>query len=128
MKKAMVLFLSLCMMVCVVACGTSKVAGKIYTYEKGGFGGDFTIFINEDGTFSYYEGGLSSYIGMGTWEQEGSTVILREDDVGYGFVNCFQISGDNLVFISEGSDNFLYLDVSDGDVFYGEPISTQVQK
>ena len=130
MKKVIVLFLSLCVMLGVIACGTShgNVAGKRYTYEKGGFGGAFSITLNEDGTFTYYEGMLSSYIGIGTWEQNGSTVILQEDDeMGYGFVNYFQISGDDLVFISEDSDNFLYTEVLDGDIFYGEPISTKVQ-
>ena len=40
------------------------LAGKTYEYEKEGFGGNFTIQLKEDGTFTYYEGGLSSYIGI----------------------------------------------------------------
>ena len=38
------------------------------------FGGSFSIQINADGTFDYYEGNLSNYIGVGEWELDGDTL------------------------------------------------------
>ena len=50
--------------------GNVPVSDRLYTWEHDGFGGDFTITLYADGTFSYYEGMLSSYIGAGTWTEE----------------------------------------------------------
>ena len=101
---------------------TINIAGKIYTYEKEGIGGEFKIYINDDGTFTYYEGMLSSYFGVGTWEIENSVITLTDDDeMGYALVNRFMIEGDTLLFIEKGSDNFLYVNVKEGETFFGEP-------
>lgn len=98
----------------------NNVVGKVYTYEKDGMGGDFNIYIYEDGTFTYYEGMLSSYIGIGTWTVKGSRITLTDDDeMGFAYVNHFEIVGDNLSFIEKDSDNFLYVKVKDGEVFKG---------
>ena len=105
---------------------TINIAGKIYTYEKEGIGGEFKIYINDDGTFTYYEGMLSSYFGVGTWEIENSVITLTDDDeMGYALVNRFMIEGDTLLFIEEGSDNFLYVKVKDGETFFGEPFQSK---
>lgn len=112
-------------MICIIAlagCGKSvqksDVAGKTYVYEKDGFGGDFAITLNVDGTFSYYEGLLSSYIGIGTWVLEGDALVLSDDeDVGYKFVNYFRVDDGCLAFQEERSSNFLYVKVSDGERF-----------
>ena len=87
----------------------------MYVYEKEGFGGPFTIELYPDGTFQYYEGYLSSYIGFGTWEMDGNLLTLREHD--YGLVNHFTITPEGLVFQAEGSDNFFYKEVAEGDRF-----------
>ena len=42
---------------------SSLIANKLFIYEKEGFGGDFYITFNEDGTFMYSPGVLSSYLG-----------------------------------------------------------------
>ena len=65
------------MTVCIfglAACGQPKsediramIVDKTYIYEKEGIGGNFTIHINDDGTFLYHEGPLSSYLGIGIW-------------------------------------------------------------
>ena len=47
---------------CSKAITAEDLAGKTYEYEKEGFGGNFTIQLKEDGTFTYYEGGLLSLI------------------------------------------------------------------
>lgn len=91
---------------------------KTYVYEKDGFGGNFTIQINPDGTFSYYEGFLSSYIGCGNWESDGNTITLKDEIKEYPYsVNRFEIDNDDLIFISEDSDNFTYIKVTDGERF-----------
>lgn len=55
---------------------------------------------------------------MGTWDIDKSVITLTDDDdLGYSIVNRFKIQGDNLIFIKEKSDNFLYVNVKDGEVF-----------
>lgn len=96
----------------------SQIAGKSYVYEKDGFGGSFVIEIKDDGTFEYYEGALSSYIGIGNWELDGDTLILS-DDTGSEAprINRFRTDGEHLFFISEGSSNFIYVKAADGERF-----------
>ena len=97
-------------------------AGRHYTYEGEGFGGDFTLTLREDGSYSYYEGLLSSYIGLGSWTEEDGLLTLT-DVMGYGFVNHFRPTAEgDLVYCAEGSTNFLYLKLKDGAVFKGAPL------
>lgn len=71
-----------------VSSADNAVAGKTYLYEGEGFMGNFTITLYNDGTFTYYEGMASSYIGNGSWEQNGDSIILTEDGHGgYGLVD-----------------------------------------
>lgn len=95
----------------------TPVTGHTYLYEGDGFGGDFTITLYSDGTYSYYEGLLSSYIGAGNWTLDGDMLSLTDD--AYSLVNRFRMEGDDLVFIEEGSTNFVYLTLSDGAKFKG---------
>ncbi len=95
-----------------------EVRGKTYLYEKEGIGGDFQITLYDDGTFTYYEGLASSYLGFGTWEQDGNIITLSDDDaIGYAFVNHFTLDGNSLVFIEKESSNFIYVKVADGERF-----------
>ena len=107
---------------------TEDVAGKIYTYEKEGCGGQFTIKLFENGTFQYYEGMLSSYIGMGTWTLEHNVLCLQDQEMHrftddfstmepYIRTNYFRVKQDRLVWLEENSDNFLYVKVSDSERF-----------
>ena len=91
-----------------------RAEGTVYQYEKEGFGSAFTITLYDDGTFAYYEGALSSYMGMGTWQEEGGLVTLRDEQ---HFENRFRMDGEDLVFTAEGSTNFMYVDVAEGDRF-----------
>ena len=103
--------------------GPSSPAEKRYTYEGKGFGGDFTITVRDDGTFNYYEGPLSSYLGNGTWAVSGDILTLTDLTGAEPVrVNRFRMEGDDLVFLAEGSDNFLYVQLSDGEMFYGEAL------
>ncbi len=92
------------------------LAGKVYRYEKDGFYGDFTLRLDADGRFWYYEGAASSYIGNGSWTLEGRLLTLR-DDARPNLLNQFEVEGDALAFVEEGSTNFLYLKVADGERF-----------
>lgn len=89
----------------------------IYVYEKDGFGGVFTITLNDDGTFQYSEGGLSSHIGDGTWSFEDGLVCISEESPDGPRNNYFQVEEDCLVFQAKQSNNFIYVKVSDGERF-----------
>lgn len=124
MKNVKFFLLLLVFVLGLVACGQQKALVEPedvcydYCYEEDGFGGDFTISVHSDGTFSYYEGMLSSYIGVGTWELEGDILVLSDDaEIGYPFVNRFRVDGEDLVFLAEDSSNFIYVKVSDGERF-----------
>jgi len=90
-----------------------EVAGKTYCYEKEGFGGPFTIRLEEDNSFTYYEGFLSSIIGVGEWSLDGGIVTLREKDRSFSF----RVEEDALVFREMDSDDFIFVDVADGERF-----------
>ncbi len=123
MKRTTALFAALIILFSMTACSLvsvrknneTDITEKTYLYEKEGFGGDFTITIQKDGHFSYYVGMLSSYIGSGSWTLDGDILTLTDDSL--DFVNRFRVEGEELVFISEGSTNFMYLKVSDGERF-----------
>lgn len=89
------------------------VAGKLYVYEKDGFGGRFTISIYEDGTCQYYVGALSSYIGRGEWELKDSKLYLYDDAETF----VFHVRDDALVYIADESNDFGCVDVADGEKF-----------
>lgn len=96
------------------------VAGNTFVRENGGFGGDFTITLREDGSYEYYEGFLSSYIGMGTWTIEDGVLILTEQG-GYDFVYRFTVQDGALVYRTAGSSAFIYVKAADGDRFLPRP-------
>lgn len=110
------------------SCGAKKnytpadVAG---TYERTNenFGGidKFTITLNEDGTYQYYETMISSFIGMGNYEIDGNIVSMISDLPGLnGTVRRtykFKADGKTLVYVADGSDNFTYVKLPDGAAF-----------
>jgi len=92
----------------------SVIAGKIFAYEKEGAGGYCTLSFNENGRFLYYPGRLSSYMSGGDWKIDGDTVSL------IGMVDktiYLKITDDTLVYIAEGSDEFPYMEIKDGEKF-----------
>lgn len=127
MKKMIACVLMIACLFGMTACSQSKgeseniqdsIVNKTFVYEKEGFGGDFTIQINDDGTFGYYEGLLSSYIGIGNWILDNDILVLSDDDdIGYPLVNRFEVKDGDLVFLAEDSSNFLYMKVADGEHF-----------
>jgi hypothetical protein len=92
----------------------SAIAGKIFAYEKEGAGGYCTLSFNENGRFLYSPGKLSSYMGGGDWKIDGDTVSL----IGMADKTIYlKITDDTLVYIAEGSDEFPYMDIKDGEKF-----------
>ena len=107
---------------CAGGVKNNSIAGKSFVYEKEGFPDKFSIRLDNDGSFTYYEGFFSSYIGIGSWQLDGDILTLHEKDFSslsgtVGRVYHFNVSDNSLSFISEGSDNFTYIDVSDGERF-----------
>lgn len=95
------------------------VGGKAYTYtvepESGIDLDRFTIRLNTDGTFTYYETMFSSYLGIGKWSVKGDVLTLADDY--YSLRNSFRIDDGDLVFIEKGSTNFIHVKISDGEHF-----------
>ena len=89
-----------------------------YIYEKDGCGGSFTIDIKSDGTFFYYEGGLSSHVGVGEWTLAGDVICIDDSSVYHEHKHYFKIEEDHLAFIEEESNNFIYVKVKDGERFF----------
>ncbi len=89
------------------------VLAGAYQYEGEGIGGDFTITLNADGTYTFYEGALSSYMGAGTWDVYDNAVYLTEGDGGFDLTFMFGVEDDALVYLDAGSDAFVYVKVQD---------------
>ena len=90
----------------------------VYTYEGEGFGGAFTITLSANGSYTFTEGLLSSYLGSGLWNVNGDELVLTENpENGAELINRFRVGDDQLVFIEAQSSNFLHITVPDGAVF-----------
>lgn len=117
-----ILFISFSLLGCKTRDSSLVLAGKFFTYEKEGLGSDFQIHFLEDGKFVYYEGILSSYIGTGRWEMDGNVLTMVDggdiDDAEPHFKNKFIVKENRIIWQEKGSTNFLYLHLSDGDVFW----------
>ena len=133
MKKALAIVLTLIIVLGIIGCSNHKlltkddIVDKVYVYEKEGAGGDFTIEIKADGTFNYYEGVLSSHIGMGEWSYSDGMLTLFEKtsrlNEAYELeevINSysFSVEKDTLIFVDKGLGNFRYVKVKDGEKFF----------
>ena len=97
------------------------IAGE-YKYEKEGFGGDFMLTLKPDGTYTFYEGALSSYIGSGTWDIYYGALYLNEDpETGYAFKFVLGVEDGQLVYMADFSDEFMYVKVADKEKFIKQP-------
>ena len=90
----------------------AAIAGT-YRYEGDGFGGDFTITLNADGSYTFCEGYLSSYMGMGGWIIADDGIRMTEGDAGYDLSFAFGVEEDALIYLADGSDSFLYVELPD---------------
>ncbi len=122
MKRLFCLILAAALLLTLTACGAVEkedLFEKTFRYEKEGAGGAFTVALHSDGRVSYYEGFFSSHLGMGTWTLEGDVLtIVEAKETGFASCNHFHVTKNALIFREEGSTNFLYVKVSDGEKFY----------
>ncbi len=88
-------------------------SNAVYVYEKPGFGSDFFIKINRNGTFTYKEGSLSSYFGLGTWTLTDNILALTDKSASPGlvFYNEFRLDEDALVWLAANSTGFMHQDI-----------------
>ena len=90
----------------------------VYAYEGEGFGGDFTITLNADGTYRFYEGPLSSYIGLGSWDVYYDALYLYGDEeAGSDLDFVFGLREGSLIYLAQESDAFPYVKLPDGAKF-----------
>lgn len=125
MKKGMAFAICAVLVLLLVGCAgkdrSEYVVGKTFVYENEGFLGDFSISIKGDGSFTYSEGFASSYIGIGRWTVGKNTLTLENEvpaENGSRTVkNIFEIEKGKLIWVAEGSDNFTYVEVKNGEAF-----------
>ena len=76
------------------------------------------VRLNADGTYTFYEGALSSYIGTGTWNVYYNAVYMTEDEEnGTGLKFMFGVEDGALIYVAMGSDAFPYVKVADEERF-----------
>ena len=97
----------------------SRLAG-IYRYDGTGFGGDFTLTLAADGTWTFSEGPLSSYLGGGTWNVYDNALYMDEEN-GLDLSCMFIVDEDVLYFYASGSGEFPHVEVPDGGRFLRLP-------
>ena len=87
----------------------SRLAGT-YRYEGEGAGGDFLLTLAADGSYTFYEGPYSSYLGGGEWEEFYGALYLQENQ-GLDLQNVFAYDENTLYFAADSSDGFPYVKV-----------------
>ena len=93
-----------------------------YVYEGEGFGGDFTITLERDGTYCFYEGMLSSYLGAGQWTIcDGAICMTEQSGMDASFLFRYEEAEEKdhlaIWYSARESDAFLYVSVPDGGRF-----------
>jgi len=80
---------------------------------------NFSISFLPDGTYTWYESPISSFIGTGTYSIEEGILTMTDDAemTGTERLNRFKVSENSLLFVSEGSDNFNMVKLADGEEF-----------
>ena len=126
MKKTIVLILVVALTaLALCSCGAKdsvpreQIVGH-YIHKYNDWEG-FSIDLNADGTFSYYEAAFSSHIGMGNYTIDGDVITLTDELPGVsGTITRnyrFKYENDKLVFLAGQSGEFMYVDLPDGTVF-----------
>ena len=123
MKKTIALILAVLLTVLALsACGTKssvtpeEVAGHYRRKND-----IFSIVLNADSTYQYYESEISSHIGMGNYTIDGDVITLEDKFPGLsGPITCyfrFRYEDGKLFFLADQSDQFMYVKLPDGATF-----------
>lgn len=122
MKKIRSLLL-LALFCAILLCGCAEqdpdpLVGRVFRFRESDDIIKPGVAFQEDKTFTITFGGLSSYIGIGTYRIDGDTVTLNTDDGFYTYVFTFR--NDVLIFDGENSDTiptYGFTPVTDGTIF-----------
>ena len=92
-----------------------SASGRHYALQYGDSMIDtLTIAVSPDGRFTYYESMYSSYIGRGTWYQEGDKLYLTDTGTRASRY-VFLVEADGIRFVaSESTDTFFWANLPDG--------------
>ena len=92
-----------------------SASGRHYALQYGDSMIDtLTIAVSPDGSFTYYENLVSSYIGRGTWYQEGDKLYLTDTGTRASRY-VFLVEADGIRFVaSESTDTFFWANLPDG--------------
>ena len=82
----------------------------------------FSITLNEDGSYQYFECGISSHIGVGEYTFENGIVTLVDKHIpgisgSLTRTYKFRFEDGKLIFLAEESDDFMYIKLPDGAEF-----------
>lgn len=82
----------------------------------------FSITLNEDGRYQYFECGISSHIGMGGYTFKDNIVTLVDGNIpgvngSLTRTYKFRLEDGKLIFLAEESDDFMYIKLPDGAEF-----------
>ena len=99
-----------------------KTEMKYGKYTRPGFGSDAVISINEDGTYSYSPGALSSFFDQGNWQLKGNrlTMYSAGGDKWY-----FTVKGDTLEFVEGETEMIVKTYLEKGQIFSLKPWTLQ---
>ncbi len=128
MKKALICMMTVILIITAfVSCekkdGTqpNDICGT-YVRKNSNEYDSFTITLNEEGTYSYFETMISSHIGFGEYTVDGEKVTLVDSQIpgAYGshtYTFTFKYEDDKLVYLADESDHFMYINLPDGAEF-----------
>ena len=138
MKKFFIILLTaLVLLFSLVSCDTGKqnetesetvkaidpkeVCGFYCRMNDNGYD-SFSITLYEDGTYTYYETMISSYIGHGTYTLDKNLITLTDNQIPTlsgtsQHTFKFEYRGGKLFFLATESDQFMYVDLPDGAEF-----------
>ena len=101
----------------------AQVAGSYSRKNNGGSDINcFSISLQEDGTCTYYETMISSYIGFCKYTLDGDVIVINDHNLPgvSGSVTRtykFRYNDDKLIFLAGESDKFMYITLPDGAIF-----------
>ena len=120
MKKIFTLVLSVALIIGVSGCSnnvkTEPIPVGTYEMNKSEEALKPSVLLEEDNKFTFNYSVLSSYIAVGSYEEDGDDLILKTDDNEFEYV--FKIKGKTLIFNEKGSSEMpSFANVKDGSIF-----------
>ena len=123
MKKFAALLLIFVFILSFAACSRSEEVEQgayFYTPSDGSFGTGATVLLYGKGYATIYFSLFSDYIGFGTYDVSGDTLVVNTDDGNFHY--AFKIVEDGLKFDAAHSSNMTWGSTfTDGDIFVFDP-------